>query len=85
MNYSRGQIALGTIGIIASLIAGVGAPFIYFGKIVAVNDVQSVQIITLQETAKDTRDEIKEIKKTLMVQSENIAAIGAVLGAKIKK
>lgn len=62
---SRGQIQIGAVGVVVGLIASVGAPFLWAGDIKAKDAVQDVKILTLEETTKETKDNIKEVNKKI--------------------
>ena len=89
MNYNKGQLQIGMIAAIISAIAGIGAPFIWAGDIKATNKVQDREIEHLSEQQNQSRKEFLDALNKLVDKIDtidrNVAAIGAVSGAKIIK
>ena len=47
------------------LVASIGVPFVWGGKIQSKNDVQDVKIETLEVVTTETRQDIKELNKKI--------------------
>lgn len=66
---NKGQLQIGVLAGVISLVASIGVPFVWVGnvkgEIESKNNVQDVQITTLQATTQETREDIKEIRRGL--------------------
>ena len=62
---NKGQLQIGLLAGVMGLIASIGVPFVWGGKIQSKNDVQDVKIETLETTTAETRQDIKELNKKI--------------------